>query len=585
MKFGLKACSLKALCAAGAGLLLSASAAIAQTNWDAIYNVSSTLNAAARGGILHFSDNSSISVGETIGSSGTSDIFVVHQAGTQCGDFDWAFTYHIGGNDVGRKIRRTSDGGYIVVGTTQNTGTGCTANDIFLLRLNSTGGVVWAKTYGGEMLEQGQDVQVLSNGDFAVAGFISSAGAGSWDAYLMRVTSAGVPVWGRAYGSANDDYFQSVEVAGNGDLIAAGMSAAYTPNGADMLLGRVNPTTGMPIFMYNYGTIYYEIAYRAIELAGGNIAMAGATRGFGSLSEGAIITTSSTGTLLNGYYYGGGTATGLDEFYDITQLSGGDLMVTGRFASPSGGFGGQDVYVGRVNSTTLVPVSQLLFGTSRDDQGWGITKSGTGNANGWMVAGVSPFPASTSITKMYVISRSSMTPIANCIYNKEISITHGPATFNRFTPDLPNVGFIQSCTVTPTFNASVTFQAGCSNCTPGMMPVAPAGGISEYRGPGSALQAAPGVNASVSSVDENAEVLTALYPNPVRSGGSFTLALPNEFKGAELIITDMAGRVIHSEHAAGSEISIATDGWSSGVYAVRLSRDMKTMTGRLVVTE
>ncbi len=583
MKSRFKAFALKALCAAGAGLILSASAATAQTDWDALYNVSNSWNAGARGGVLHFSDNSSIAVGESITLNGTNDILVVHQAGTQCGDFDWAYTYHIGGNDVGRKIRRTSDGGYIVVGNTQNTGTGCNGDDLFLLRLNSTGGVVWARTYGGESVEQGSDVQVLSNGDFVVAGYTGSVPARDWDAYLLRVTSAGVPIWARVYGSVNSDYFNSVEVAGNGDLIVSGMTAVYTASGADMLLGRIDPLLGNPIFMYHYGTSAYENAYRAIELANGNIAVAGSTRGYGGGSEGAILTTSSTGTYLNSYYYGGGTSTGVDEFYDITQLSGGDLMVTGRFQNPTGGFGGNDLYVGRVNSSTLAPVSQFLWGTSRDDQGWGITKSATGNANGWIVAGVTQW--NSTVTRVCLISRSSMTPIANCIYNKTISINSGQAAFNRFTPAFQYYSITTNCAVTPTFSGTMTYNAGCNNCTPSMAPVAPDNGISEYRGAGSGFEAASGLNSSVSSVDMSADASGALYPNPVRSGRSFTLALPNEFSQAEITITDMAGKVVHTGTAAGSESVIATDGWSSGVYVVRLRGEIKTMTGRLVVTE
>ncbi len=584
MKFRLLTGPVKSLCAIGMGLFLSTAASVAQQDWEAFYDAGGP--AAARGGVLHFADNSSIVVGEAyIPLQGNTDIFITHQASMECGDFDWLYTYNIGGNDIGRKIRRTADGGYIVVGSTENTGTGCTPNDIFLLKINNVGMVTWAKTYGGSGIEEGYDVQQLADGGYIVAGSITSAGAGLRDGYLLRTNGLGVPVWGQTYGYIGDELFRTVEVAANGDLIVSGLNLNNTSGGADILLARINAATGVPIFYYNYGTAANEIAWRAIELANGNIAICGNSLGFGGNSEGIIMLTNNAGGFIDGHYYGGST-NGWDEFLDLTQLAGGDIMVTGLFYGAAGGFGNYDVYVGRVNSVTLAPVAQLLFGGTGSDQGWAITRSASGNPNGWMVAGVSPGYASTPVDRMYILSRPNMNR-RNCM-DAVPTITHGKANFARIAPIVVRTPYIPYCIVTANRSSSGGYVAGCGNCGLSSPAASETETISEYRGPAFQMQMAPATDSarlSLSSVEDGTGTSATLYPNPVRSGSSFNLSLPGGPGNVEIIVTDMAGKTIYTGTASTAEISIGTYGWASGVYAIRLTRDARTATRQILVTD
>ncbi len=576
--------SLQFLCALGMGLIASASAAIAQNNWESFYSPSFHTT-AARGGVLHFSDNSSIAVGETKSAGGTYDIYVTHQGSNNCYVPDWQYTYNIGGNDIGRKIRKTSDGGYIIVGTTDNTGTGCNANNIFLLKLNNAGGVSWAFTYGGSAVDEGRDVQQLSNGDYVVVGSTYSAGFGGRDAYMMRVGPTGSPLWGKTYGSSGDDYFLSVEIASNGELIASGGTTYNSFGGTDILMGRFSPTTGNAVYYYNYGTLSNEGAWRAIPLTNGNIAICGYTRGFGGSAEGTILLTNSSGALLTSRYYGGNTG-GWDEFLDITQLVNGNLAVTGLFYNPAGGFGGYDIYVASVNPTTLVPTAQLLFGNEGDDQGWAITRSGNGGADGWMVAGLSNSRYTGNLENMYVISRPNMN---RRFCQDTIPYTiNGSATYSSSTYPPPSTVYILACSVSVTRLERDDFIPGCGDCGT-LQPGRPnSKGISEYRGPAVPARIAPAIdsaNLSVSSVDERSGISAALYPNPVRSGNSFTIGIPAGSLVTEITVSDISGKVVYSGTANGIQATIGTGGWAGGIYAVSLKSGDRSETRRIVVTE
>lgn len=50
---------------------------------------------------------------------------------------------------------------------------------------------VWSKTYGGPDLDQAKSVLQTIDGGFAMAGYTNSFGAGSYDAWLVKVDELG----------------------------------------------------------------------------------------------------------------------------------------------------------------------------------------------------------------------------------------------------------------------------------------------------------------------------------------------------------------------------------------------------------
>jgi hypothetical protein len=89
-------------------------------------------------------------------------------------------------NDEANSVQVTSDGGYILAGTT-----GTRFLDAWLIKTDSQGNEVWSKTLGGENLEEGSSVLSTSNGGYILAGWTYSFGAGSWDAWLIKVNVDG----------------------------------------------------------------------------------------------------------------------------------------------------------------------------------------------------------------------------------------------------------------------------------------------------------------------------------------------------------------------------------------------------------
>jgi hypothetical protein len=140
------------------------------------------------------------------------------------GNITWAKIFN-SAYDVGNCVRQTSDGGYIIVGYT---GLGpFNYNDVYLIKTDSSGNLLWSKTYGGTNEDEGYSVQQTSDGGYIIAGASYSFGAGNYDAYLIKTDSAGNVLWSNVFGGPNSDSFNSVQRTTDGGYVLAGISYSF----------------------------------------------------------------------------------------------------------------------------------------------------------------------------------------------------------------------------------------------------------------------------------------------------------------------------------------------------------------------
>ena len=148
---------------------------------------------------------------------------------------------NIGGSaaDNGFAIQNTSDGGRIVAGMTRSFGGG--AADLYLMKLDPTGTLMWAKAYGGTGSEMGNMVRETFDGGFIVTGHSKSYSSdGTKDVYLLRTDAFGTPIWAKTYGSlfpGTDDAYDVRQTVDSGFVVTgymnmdAGMLSGGAPAG------------------------------------------------------------------------------------------------------------------------------------------------------------------------------------------------------------------------------------------------------------------------------------------------------------------------------------------------------------------
>ena len=106
----------------------------------------------------------------------------------EAGDLLWEFTMGGPEGESASSVQQTTDGGFIVAGTTNSYGSG--ESDVYLLKVDEYGCLEWQTWVGGPENDGASAVQQTTDGNFAIAGTTRSYGAGSYDVWLLKV---GVP--------------------------------------------------------------------------------------------------------------------------------------------------------------------------------------------------------------------------------------------------------------------------------------------------------------------------------------------------------------------------------------------------------
>jgi hypothetical protein len=138
--------------------------------------------------------------------AGVSDVYLIKT--DTSGNAVWTQTFGGIGIDEGYSVQQTSDGGYIIAGVT--------ASDVYLIKTDGSGNAVWEKTFGGNFGDQGASVQQTSDGGYIIAGDTWSFGAGNYDIYLIKTDASGNVVWTNTFGGELNDHGASVQQTSDG---------------------------------------------------------------------------------------------------------------------------------------------------------------------------------------------------------------------------------------------------------------------------------------------------------------------------------------------------------------------------------
>ena len=114
--------------------------------------------------------------------SGNTDIWVVKLDAS--GNLQWQKCLGGSGQDVPANILQTADGGFILVGTTTSTDGDVTGNhggeDVWVVRLDSGGNLVWQQCYGNSFNDVGNDIQPIGTGKYVLSVSADGNGGGSY---------------------------------------------------------------------------------------------------------------------------------------------------------------------------------------------------------------------------------------------------------------------------------------------------------------------------------------------------------------------------------------------------------------------
>jgi hypothetical protein len=175
------------------------------------------------------------------------------------GDEQWQKTIGGNGQDELLCAFQTSDGGYMLGGSSSSTLSPqkditekgiidvkpdlagktekCRGNmDYWIVKLDNTGAVQWQKTYGGEYADVLRSMEQTADGGYILGGYSNSSRSGDktevntgiGDYWILKIDNEGKIEWQKTYGGNGDNQLYVIHQTKDGGYIAGGNSNSTT---------------------------------------------------------------------------------------------------------------------------------------------------------------------------------------------------------------------------------------------------------------------------------------------------------------------------------------------------------------------
>ena len=453
------------------------------------------------------------------------------------GDTLWTRTYGGDSTDYGFSVQQTTDGGYIIVGSTNSFGAGNA--DVYLIKTNSAGDTMWTKTYGGTNIDVGNYVRQTFDGGYIIAGYTMSYGAGNFDVYLIKTNSAGDTLWTRTYGGTFTDLGYSVQQTTDSGYIVTGYRNISIGGAYDAYLIKTN-SIGDTMWTKSYGGTNNDEGYSVQQTTDGGYIIAGETQSFGivGLQYVYLIHTNAVGDTLWTRIYGG-IIVGNAQGNSVQQTTDGGYIIAG-------------------STGTNVDYFYLIKTDSVGDTLWTKTYGGTSNSQcysvqqttdgGYIITGYSNSFSVGGTNKVYLIKTDAN---GNSGCNQGNPPTVQGTTTTQASSPLTKVssGGIVNHTITIMHHGGIVTPI-CYN------------GINEIRN----------------------NYYISLYPNP--TSGTITLSYNSQtpILNSQLKIYDVLGQEVYTQAITNpNQTTINVTQLSNGVYFYQLTNNTETYRGKFVV--
>lgn len=335
-----------------------------QKQWDKRFGGNASDDGAVAdqtrdGGCILAGDSASgVSGDRTENSRGDYDLWILKVDGNGTKQWDKRF----GGSsyDYCGDVRQTSDGGYILGGdSASGTGgdktqssRGCT--DIWVLRIDGNGNKQWDKRFGGSSYDYCGKVRQTSDGGYILAGSsLSGAGGdktqasrGGADYWIVKVDSNGSKQWDKRFGGDADDYLQDIYITsdygyllvGNSKSGATGDKTENSRGNIDFWIVKVD-SYGSKQWDRRFGGIGVDVCSAVEQATDGGFVLVGGTSspvdgdvtqpGRGS-SDYWMLKVDSNGNKQWDRRFGG---SGVDDGRDVQRTSDGGYILVGESGS------------------------------------------------------------------------------------------------------------------------------------------------------------------------------------------------------------------------------------------------------------
>lgn len=516
-------------------------------------------------------------------------------------------------------IKATSDGGSIVGGYSMSDISGDKSEmnkgvyDCWILKLDALGNKIWDRSFGGNDFDGVFDITEMDDGTYWVAGQSNSgisgdktdACRGGMDYWIVHLSNTGQILKQRTFGSAQNDYLQSVIPSNTGGYFACGytqewwVSAEKTDTGcyaytqfpfqkvnptdtfrtSDLLVVRFN-TDGSVRWQRTLGGYADETVGKMIERPNGNLIIAGTSaskvsyfrypncerfdlhRGY---TDYWIVELDRMGALVNEKTFGGYFE---DDLENIALCKDGGYIVTGSSISQASGnktespYSNYDYWILKLDSN-LNKSWEKVYGSNNREWGKHILQTQDG---GYLLGGTSEGGATGNKLVPHYGDKDYWILKLNSQGIDQYQYSIGGGSFDRFA-------FLQET------SDEKILVGGTSISNPSGMKTVPIKGNFDYwvllidKYP---YQAPNHIRDLLDGT------LFSVYPNP--ASDRITLELNRDPHFARIRVMDMLGRSVVQHTMNSRKESLDLSALASGQYLIVLEEGDSRRLARIQVS-
>ena len=176
--------------------------------------------------IVGQSDSTDVDVSDNLG---TYDFWVIHISAK--GNLIWEKSFGGSQIDEAYGISKTSDNNFIILGNTRSTDQNISNNnggaDIWLIKIDINGNLIWEKSIGGSGFDVGRSIHKTANNGFLISGSSKSTNEkftnkGTNDAWLLKVDNNGNLQWQKTIGGSKIDFLYDAIQINENSYVAVG---------------------------------------------------------------------------------------------------------------------------------------------------------------------------------------------------------------------------------------------------------------------------------------------------------------------------------------------------------------------------
>ncbi len=463
------------------------------------------------------------------------------------GQIQWSKSYGGLKEEIGYAIIQSGNA-YVAVGSSTSFSVGGEP-DIYIIKVDLNGNLIWSYTYGSTFFEEGFDIVQTTNGSGAVAYAIcgyrgEGTGVGFDDAFLMKIDASGGLIWFRGIsfsylGISMNNRGYALMVEGNDNLIVTGTTDILNPTGKNVLLFK-SDGAGNLLWNYRYGS--GDASEEGFALApnevGGQVITGYSASNATSTNDVLLMRTDPSGMLMWAKSYGNvGTDVGEDV---ILTFSGGHAI--GAYSNSFQLNGNQATLLQTDMNGVLS--STHMYGDAGFDDAYGLVQSNDGGFN----LGGGAFQSFGSMDENGYMIKTDINGVVNC-YDSLHQFSTQNLTFKQ-----DSLIAIVDTTI-PIRNPQIV--------------------LSDVPGDSLLCGMFTGINNKIHEENIN------IYPNPADRVVHINL---NNLKADQIEIFDQTGRrmmLINKPEA--TELTIYTKDWTPGFYFIKFKSEQVNVTQKLLI--